>query len=1829
MKRRLLAALLLAVMLVTALPLYLIPVSAADTFIEKDYTSVAKIEDPYNGMSATKNGLTSTSKVRFQLNTGSSIVDENGTPISKLTSKADITSNKIQSTALYLEDGETLASSVDYVTVRYRYNYTNSSRCMVGNNMTVLFLWSDGSRDYALSANTVVAGEWAYLNFDFSNMADKAEGVYIEAVRFYFYNRAHGPSTGNQSNSTTSDYFSCYPNKSGSSAVKLSNNDVIEIGAFYYSNTAYYTGEPIVTKYSVTAIADDVTVDTAEIEEGGSYTLPAAPVKENYTFLGWSDGTSTYEAGAEVAITADTTFTALYEIEAGVSAYQVTVKVDGATIDTAELAEGDTYTLPVAQVKDGYNFTGWTDGENTYAAGAEVTINADTTFEAVFAAKVYYNVTVISDGNTVASASVEENTTYKLPAATTKDGYNFIAWSDGENTYAAGASVTITAETTFTATFTEKVYYTVTVVSDGETIATEQIEENTKYTLPAATSKDGYTFIGWSDGTTTYDAGASVAIVGNTTFTAVFEENAVTPPPVADERVLYSNDFSSTDKLNEGEHDSNATLDNGRLKLYSGKETSYNYGYWKKEINVTGAQNDTIYVKAQIWAPSTKASDFVKIAGTGIVSTTYNDLFSVGSASASISENAKTGSGCTLIVTITKSTGAATVTIIDNGTAIIDNVAIDLGGAIGDTLLVAFGPLRYTTRYVDDLSVETLIIKDKYDITAIANGETVESVQVEEDSAYTLPEAPVRYGYDFLGWTDGENTYATGDKVTVKGPMTFTAIYHIQEGMSVVNVTVISDGATLATDPIVTGDTYKLPAAPAKDEHNFMGWSDGTTTYAAGEKVVINADTTFTAVFVPKVYYQVTVESDGTPVDTATIEENYTYTLPAATSKEGYNFKGWSDGKNTYAAGETVTITGNTTFTAVFAIKVYHEVTIVSDGETVATATVEEGTKYTLPAALTKEGYKMSGWSDGVNSYKIAASVVIVGPTTFSAIWLELGDATIIYQNSFTDADDLAEATQMGASVGIDNERAIFYGSDSSWWRKDVNLDNSTGNIVITFKLYPQLLGTYDILSINDVPVLSSYYNWDKTSWPISAWVQKGLRFGAYDASLETAPLNECYAGYNDLNNEAIVKATVNPVTGDTVVNVEYDCGENGKYSFTSETLNVGPCADAKVKIILGMYASGKYFRVDDLLVTQADGQPFAASDVVEREVFDFFFDDFDGEVQGKSSLIAYINTHEGTRIALEDGNKVLTGGATTIVKYPNAFPADTALLSLDFMIPEFPENPSHNDQITIMTDNWTKQNHICIKYDSTLGKWIAGKTTNDLVMSDYAVIEEGKWNHAVILFGKGSYINGEYVGVSNKMGRSSGGQFVSLGGSSYGGGHKNVATYYVDNLYLANERFDRDLIRVTGYQKSDVVDGKYNVRFVCALPTLFEGQTKVGFEISSPSNGKVFDPYETTKVYNSLSANYGTDTITAKSLGAQALVAVAVHGIPEELGSVDLIIKPYVIIDGKKLYGTTVSMNPAGSQVEYDGLFDVNIVDPEETDIVVDPNGPLAGKKVVILIGQSNMAGRGDKTTVELIDDDRLWMYRNGEFIKLAEPVHTDKAEAGTSPGAAFAKAYAETYNEEVVVLPMAVGGTSIDQWSPGNSLFNKTIDAARLAMEQGGEVIAVLWNQGESDGSSNLTRRYVHRFVELVDQLYERLDLDRETVPLIAGQMFPDHPDIVDRNSEKSDPAKSVFIHSNATNINKHLTAATSREGMPALYGIADGSYMRNIGDNTHLDAPSTRVYGYRYFNVYQELVEADANGDGNIDYYDFADPLDLPEDQRTIADVAAVLDSYLINK
>jgi hypothetical protein len=54
----------------------------------------------------------------------------------------------------------------------------------------------------------------------------------------------------------------------------------------------------------------------------------------------------------------------------------------------------------------------------------------------------------------------------------------------------------------------------------------------------------------------------------------------------------------------------------------------------------------------------------------------------------------------------------------------------------------------------------------------------------------------------------------------------------------------------------------------------------------------------------------------------------------------------------------------------------------------------------------------------------------------------------------------------------------------------------------------------------------------------------------------------------------------------------------------------------------------------------------------------------------------------------------------------------------------------------------------------------------------------------------------------------------------------------------------------------------------------------------------------------------------------------------------------------------------------------------------------PTSKPRVFLLIGQSNMAGRGIIDEVPAIDDPNILMFRDGEWVTAREPLHTDKPE-------------------------------------------------------------------------------------------------------------------------------------------------------------------------------------------------------------------------------------------
>ena len=133
----------------------------------------------------------------------------------------------------------------------------------------------------------------------------------------------------------------------------------------------------------------------------------------------------------------------------------------------------------------------------------------------------------------------------------------------------------------------------------------------------------------------------------------------------------------------------------------------------------------------------------------------------------------------------------------------------------------------------------------------------------------------------------------------------------------------------------------------------------------------------------------------------------------------------------------------------------------------------------------------------------------------------------------------------------------------------------------------------------------------------------------------------------------------------------------------------------------------------------------------------------------------------------------------------------------------------------------------------------------------------------------------------------------------------------------------------------------------------------------------------------------------------------------------------------------------------------------------------------IFLLMGQSNMAGRGLLEDVEPIRDERIRAFQDDRWTMAEEPLHHDRPTAGIGLAMSFAQSVlAAGPDREIGLVPRAVGSTPLERWMPGADLYEGAMVAAREATHEG-TVKAVLWHQGEHDSKSEAdASSYVQRF-------------------------------------------------------------------------------------------------------------------------------------------------------
>lgn len=227
------------------------------------------------------------------------------------------------------------------------------------------------------------------------------------------------------------------------------------------------------------------------------------------------------------------------------------------------------------------------------------------------------------------------------------------------------------------------------------------------------------------------------------------------------------------------------------------------------------------------------------------------------------------------------------------------------------------------------------------------------------------------------------------------------------------------------------------------------------------------------------------------------------------------------------------------------------------------------------------------------------------------------------------------------------------------------------------------------------------------------------------------------------------------------------------------------------------------------------------------------------------------------------------------------------------------------------------------------------------------------------------------------------------------------------------------------------------------------------------------------------------------------------------------------------------------------------------------------------LMIGQSNMAGRGEIADVTAIDNENCLMLRMGLWEKMSEPVNPDAPifnedfHSGTSLAASFADNLQKYSGAKIGLIPCAVGGTKLCQWMPGEILFDHAVMMAKLAMRTS-TLSGILWHQGESDcGTDENVATYKDRFIRMVSALKKELGAD--DIPIIIGQLSENITDVWNVG-ERPQRLNKIF--------------SEIAEELP-FCRVAASENLTLKSDGIHFDAKSSRIFGQRYFEEYLKIV------------------------------------------
>ena len=777
-----------------------------------------------------------------------------------------------------------------------------------------------------------------------------------------------------------------------------------------------YVAKWAVNEYTVTYFADGVQVaqDKFDYSEAIIKT-DVVPTKTGYTFAYW------YETDADVEFVFGEAMPANnITLNAAWTANDITITYvfDGDIPAEAELpAEitnahiNDVINLAAPAAVYGFTFNGWTvEGADQNAEGNYVVDTRAVTVTGNWTRNSYTITFDSKGGSDVADITEEYMTVVAKPADPTKEGHTFSKWVVAGTATEYDFAAPLTADVALEAVWETNTYTITYVTGEGATeIPAKGYLFGATTAAPSDPAKTGYTFNYW------YETDENVAFVfgeamparditlnaawtaNNVSITYTFTGNvpatAVKPADKADAHI--GDVIDVTEPAAVAGYTFNGWTVKGADKNVNGE-----YVVDTRAVTVEGNWSINSYVIKFV-----DYNDAVLAEGTFV----YNSAISIKPATDPSRE------GYTFLGYYAMVDGAE-VKFVDGATV----------------------PAADTT-YVAKYEINS------YNLTFTANGTELYNGEVEfgKDLASYIPDAsavPAKDGYRFAGWalaSDPTIAVAVAGKMPAND-LSYVAVY--ESGVyNVYYYVMVVDGDDATTDTFklvsiarveygdVVADSinYKTPAG-----YEFSGWykDEAMNNKLAAGETMGNAKLSLYATETAIAYDAIFDANGGKFADDETSKTVSTIfeqpiIAPAAPTKVGYNFVGWTP---TVGIMDTV---GGRTFTAQWqAIDGAFTVTYYVDGEVYEIYAIAADDSLDVPQDPDKKGYEFLGWAPASVADPTEADIInlegMVMPTEnleYNAVFKAVSATATFYEFKDTDRGPAYNTDSIGYDVYSEN----------------------------------------------------------------------------------------------------------------------------------------------------------------------------------------------------------------------------------------------------------------------------------------------------------------------------------------------------------------------------------------------------------------------------------------------------------------------------------------------------------------------------------------------------------------------------------------------------------------------------------------------------------------------------------------------------------------------------------------------------------------------------------------------------------------------------------------